>query len=152
MSETCRIEVRLPPDRRGIGDLRVYGPNGGLLAGPFPCLGKADNARAMDKGNPTRSRHFPYGDTPTGRYAATRFVIFQHRHPRLGNGWIPLEGIDGEAREAAMNGRTGLGIHGGRGDMLPPTYGCLRMRDRDLADLADALGNSAVTVDIMELR
>ncbi len=58
---------------------------------------------------------------------------------------------DWQARKAELKGRTGLGIHGGRGDaVLKATHGCVRLKDRDMADFARIAGKLRFTVEIRE--
>src|SRR3989442_355748 len=63
-----RIDVELPTDRARPGKLTLKDDQGHVLAGPFDVLGKADNGRAAQEGNPTRDSTRSYGDTPTGTY------------------------------------------------------------------------------------
>jgi len=162
------IRIRLPKDRTRHGvlilglDPRIKGdprvaPGGGLALLPsILCYGKADNARAAEAGNPGRDPTRPYGDTPAGVFARTRVERFATPHPRLGRAWIPLApvaGQPGQAAAALANGREGLGIHAGRGDgELMPTYGCVRLGDRDFAVLARRIGDGAVEVTIEEVE
>lgn len=145
------MKIMLPEDRAKPGILRLFEGPQQTLVFDAQCLGKADNLRAADKGNPARDPARPYGDTPTGEYGPTRWFPFAQPHPRMGDGWIPLSGISGQAEDAVRNGRTGLGIHAGRGDgRLVPTYGCVRMRDADMARLAEIVGDREIRVEIYE--
>lgn len=161
MDEIRKIRIELPADRRGIGNLRllpkaIVGSTSSqsLQTGlpQIPCIGKADNARAADKGNPYRDPIRPFGDTPFGLYKPAPILRLEPTHARMGSYFLPLDGTAGEALKAASNGRNGLGIHGGRGDRLVPTYGCIRLRDRDMAALAEAVGDCPVEVAIRVLR
>lgn len=146
-----RIKIYLPADRRRKGVLRVFrGPTQEYMM-DAPCLGKADNGRAAKAGNPDRDPALPYGDTPAGEYAPAKYVRFAEPRPRIGEGWIPMTGISGQAGDAVRGGRTGLGIHAGRGDgRLVPTYGCLRMLDRDMAWLAKLVGGDEILIEVFE--
>ena len=146
-----RIKIYLPAIRARQGILRLFrGPTQEYMM-DAPCLGKADNARAAKANNLTRDPALPYGDTPTGEYAVTRYFGFAEPHPRIGNGWIPITGISGQAEDAVEGGRTGLGIHAGRGDdRLIPTYGCVRMLDRDMAWMAKLVGQEEIRVEVFE--
>lgn len=141
--------ICLPVDRRSAGQITLI--RGRRVSGRWRCLGKADNARAIRAGNRERDPTLPYGDFPTGTYEVTGYVAFETPHPRIGNGWLPLDGALGQARDAKQGGRTGLGIHAGRGDdELRPTYGCLRMLDRDFAAMVDAISDDPVLVMAVE--
>lgn len=148
-----RIHVFLPADRTKPGYLHLFDDDGSAQDLDLECLGKADNGRAAAEGNPSRDPTKPYGDTPSGRYERTRIVDFDAPHARMGRAWIPLTGETGDALEAMQRGRTGLGIHAGRGDgRLVPTYGCLRMLDHDFEVLAGALGDEEFRVTIEDLN
>ena len=141
--QLLKILITLPADRAQPGKL-TYDQR------TVPCLGKADNARAMANGNPMRDPTFPWGDAPTGLYASARPVWFATRTP-LGEAWIPLDGVQGDALAARHNGRTGLGIHAGRGSgRLIPTYGCIRLRARDFYGMIGVIGDQRVDVEIVE--
>lgn len=147
-----RLVVLLPRDRAKAGVLTLFDDAGELMFPGAPCLGKADNARAAKEGNPLRSPRMPYGDTPAGEYAPARVEIFAAPHARLGRGWIPLHGETGAALAAVRNGRTGLGIHAGRGDgALVPTFGCLRVSDSTFDRLVQAIGDDQVRVTIEDM-
>lgn len=122
--------IDLPPDRTRHGFITVLDQKHRELLRGIPCLGKADNQKAADVGNPTRDPLHKYGDTPLGLYDG--FIEeFEQPHPRIGDGWIKLKPRHGDCAAAAGNGREGLGIHAGRGDVLVPTYGCVRVRELD---------------------
>lgn len=130
---TFRIVIKLPADRTQEGILVLYRDD--LTVSVMRCLGKADNQRAAEAGNPHRDPILPYGDTPLGAYAPASLEILNPPHPRMGSYVIPLTGIGGDAK-AAMAARAGLAIHAGRGDeRLVPTYGCVRLLDRDIEGL-----------------
>ncbi len=109
-----------------------------VVAGPFTCFGKADNAMAARHGNPRRDTTRRFGDTPSGEYRA-RFVHTPQRDTNTYgvNGYIMMEPIGGDALVARRNGRSGLWIHGGsvRNGRLRPTFGCVRVFDSDMAVL-----------------
>lgn len=149
--DIAKIVVSLPKDRLTAGALAVYMRDGGRVA-RFPCRGKADSARAAQAGNPKRDPAYPYGDAPAGDYGETWLNLFGEDHPRYGIGWIPLFGVYGQAWRARQNGRTGLGIHAGRGDeKLIATYGCIRMLDRDFKKLAELVGHDRFTVTVEDV-
>jgi hypothetical protein len=137
----------LPSDRRLAGEYRLFNAAGNVVhAGA--CLGKADNLRAAQEGNPSRDPIEPYGDTPLGGYVPAKVSRFDPPHHRMGAVAIPLEGADGDALQARVRGkRAGLFIHAGRGDgRLVPTFGCLRLRDQDMAAVARIIGDDLVEV------
>ena len=141
--QLLKIHITLPSDRALPGKLTYERRT-------VPCLGKADNARAVANANPTRDPTHPWGDAPTGLYAPARPVWLATRTP-LGEAWIPLDGVQGDALTARHNGRTGLGIHAGRGiGRLVPTYGCIRLRARDFYGILSAIGDRRVDVEIVE--
>lgn len=151
-----RLVVSLPKDRRAAGRFSLLSPGGSVMV-HGACLGKADNQRAAKEGNPKRSTTLPYGDTPTGRYAPARVREFDPPHRTLGPWAIPLIGEEGDALEAMRDGgedkppRDELYVHAGRGDeKLIPTYGCLRLLDRDLVKIANIVGQELVEVTIDE--
>lgn len=151
MSDTpWLLTAHLRHDRAQPGEFRLIDPAGSpVLVGA--CLGKADGQQAAKVGNPSRNPVRPYGDTPLGRYAPARLTTFNPPHPRLGLYGIELIGEAGPAL-AAMAERAGLWVHGGRGDgRLVPTYGCLRLLDRDMAAVARRVGGDLVRVTIAEV-
>lgn len=151
-----RLVVSLPKDRRAAGRFSLLSPGGSVVA-HGACLGKADNLRAKNEGNPDRKTTLPYGDTPTGRYKPARVMAFNPRHKVLGDWAIPMIGVEGDALEAMRDGgeekppRTELYVHAGRGDeKLIPTYGCLRLLDRDLVKIVNIVGNELIEIEIAE--
>ena len=141
------LEIILPENRYNPGKMVLRNEHDQQLMPEMPCLGKADNGRAIQAGNQSRSPLLPYGDTPTGLYKPAHLIIFEFPHRRLGRGWIPLQGEAGEAG-IAMEVRSGLGIHAGRGgsdkDRLIPTYGCIRMFDDDFDALEKVVRNNLI--------
>lgn len=152
------IEITLPRERTRPGNLTLWRYTGGdirTLIGRWDCLGKADNARAAKKGNPSRDPKHIKGDTPTGVYCSR--ALTERPHAKDGDGigrwWIPLEPAGGEALAAKWNGRTALGIHGGRprrDGRLVPTEGCVRVDDTTIAELGNLLRGQAASITIME--
>lgn len=139
------IHIALYPDRARPGLLTAYAQ--GVPAAGFACLGRS----AGDWKNPARDPLRYRGHTPTGDYART--FVSRLAKPVLGIGdlWIGLDPISGQALQAEEAGRTGLGIHGGRGDsILRMTHGCIRLFDRDMRRLAEIAGKARFTVTIDE--
>lgn len=145
-----RIVVKLPPRtaRQSPGTLRLLEESTGVELLACPCLGKADGQAAAAAGNPSRDPTKAEGDTPTGVYAAAKLLPIapsDPNHDHMGDWFLPLIGISGDAMRAKNNGRHGLAIHAGRGDdRLVPTHGCLRIRTLDMTALKDALAGRAV--------
>jgi hypothetical protein len=139
------ITITLPADRRSTGRL-VFRSADGELKFSCPCLGRS----AGHASNPTRDPLKYRGDTPTGRYALTFVTRLAAPITGIGSLWIGLDPddfYDTQARKAEKAGRTGLGIHGGRGDgLLKPTHGCVRLKDVDMAALARIAGKTRFTV------
>lgn len=151
-----RIAALLPKDRTKPGTLLLLADSGAQLLAA-PCLGKSDNQKAADNGNPTRDPTRPWGDTPTGMYRSAKVRRFDPEHVTLGPYAIKLDGVSGQALEAVKGGRTELYIHAtrtndaGRGeDRLIPTYGCLRLEDDDMKALVAAIGDTTVEIEIAE--
>lgn len=146
-----RILIRLPKDRLQIGTLSVLEKDAVILAG-IECRGKADNGTAKARGNPERVCTLPYGDTPSGAWHGCEVTRFTKPVDGLGKAWIPLERPwSGDAVNALIHGRTGLGIHGGRGnESLAATKGCIRVRDNDFALIVDALGSDPFIVEVID--
>ncbi|MEQ1890859.1 MAG: L,D-transpeptidase [Alphaproteobacteria bacterium] len=151
------IMIDLPVNRNLPGILRVIDPGyypspDRQLMGDIACRGKADNRAAAANSNPRRDPVHGYGDTPAGEYETTRIELFERRHSSLGIGWIPLTGKSGDALQAMENGRSGLGIHAGRGNgLLMATHGCLRVRDDDFDALVRVLGGKKFAVTIRDV-
>ena len=146
-----RILIKLPKDRRQPGTLSVLERDAVILAG-IDCRGKADNGTAKARGNPERVCILPYGDTPSGAWHGCEVAHFAKPVDGLGKAWIALERPwSGDAVNALIHGRTGLGIHGGRGNGdLVATKGCIRVRDNDFALIVDALGLDEFIVEIID--
>ena len=137
-----RIEIVLPTDRTRPGTLSVFESGATPTLGPFPCLGKADNAKAASVGNRTRSPLRRYGDTPTGEWQ-----VIQHIPPASEvsdvrtygpHGALDLWPTSGQAVAAYANGRRGIWIHGGAPSAsggLRPTHGCIRVANATIRDL-----------------
>ena len=145
-----QIFIVLPRNRVQPGILSVFNIDG--LAHTCACKGKADNGKARREGNARRDPARPWGDTPTGDYAPTQIDLFDEHHRSMGRGWIPMEGADGQALQARINGRTGLAIHAGRGDeKIVVTYGCVRVLDKDFDRLVQLIGTDVVEIFIREI-
>lgn len=132
------IRIQLPADRAKPGTLELLSPDGDVLSGPWPAVGKADPALGADYGNPSCDRLKSFGDAPTGGYEVIALLppAAEERGAMLvgPNGVIQLRPISGEAAEADRQGRTSLLIHGGR-DHLASTDGSIRIPDEGMAEL-----------------
>lgn len=149
MSAPKNIEILLHSDRSRPGTLIVRGGLRGRQ-GLFSCacLGRsAGDPRRNPSADPLRWR----GHTPTGSFALTSFTTLSAAIRGIGRYWIALDPVAGQALAAEQAGRKGLGIHGGRGDVLMPTHGCIRLRDRDMLALRDVLGKARFTVSVREV-
>ena len=137
------LRIFLPRDRSKPGFFHLFDIDGHAVLTNIRCLGKADAERAIGEGNPDRHPDLPYGDTPAGTFEPTALQMFPTPHPRMGTGCIPLVGASGQALDAKLRGRTGLAIHAGRGDdRLVPTYGCIRLLQRDFDEVAKLLADA----------
>lgn len=142
-----KIVAYLPKDRSQPGRLSLCDAAGDAIES-WPCLGKAAGELARAAGNPKRDPLKRNGDTPLGDYAPAR-VQPAYGAEGIGNEWIPIEGADGDALQARLNGRRGLAIHAGRGDArLVPTAGCVRMLQRDFDALCELVGDEVFEVSV----
>jgi len=130
------IKITLPKDRTKLGVLEIENKK-------FKCYGKADNAGAIKRNNPTRDPLKLFGDTPTGTYKC--YVTGPLSPPRTygPHKVIYLGPEKGQCKKAEVNGRSGLLIHGGdlgtKGN-LRPTFGCIRVSNEDMKKILDILG------------
>lgn len=142
------IEVSLPKDRSQMGTLKVKRKDGTVILADIKVLGRADTKAAENHRNPNKDPLKKYGHTPLGGYDVvqirstgdgTRYAKEMYG----GNGAIVLKPVSGDAAIAALNGRTGLLIHGGRdrgpNAGLVATNGCLRVKDGDMKRIIDAI-------------
>lgn len=145
------LKITLHEDRRQPGELALYAP-GGLALGAQPLFRCSCTGRSAGHAtNPTRDPLKFRGHTPTGDYAVTFVTALARPSTGIGSLWIGLDPIGGQAQLAENAGRTGLGIHGGRGDQVyKMTHGCIRLLDKDMAALAKTAGKLRFTVSIDE--
>lgn len=145
------LRARLPHNRRQAGTLELLDQSGQVLH-RCPCLGLADQLAAAGAGNPQRDPTRQYGDTPAGRYRVTLGRVLEPARSYGPGRVLVLDPLDGQARQAAANGRSGLLIHGGDPSPaggLRPTHGCLRVSNHDQARLAELLeGAGAITLEL----
>lgn len=124
------LRALLPRNRWNTGRLWVETSAGAILAGPWPCRGKADGQIALLHGNPSRDPTKPYGDHPTGTYKVSALVHNKQPVRSYGPCFILLDPVAGDALTAEEAERVGLAIHGG--DPTPEgtlraSEGCLRV-------------------------
>lgn len=140
--------IRLPEDRTQAGRLELR-DRGGRVVFSCPCLGRSAGIFDAVTGRVRRDRLAYRGDTPLGDYAPTFVTALAKSITGIGNLWVGLDPVGGEALAAEQAGRRGLGIHGGRGETLRPTHGCIRLKDSDMAGLAAAAGRNRFLVSIV---
>src|SRR3989304_4213458 len=121
------------PNRSIAGYCGIWQETGtGLwVLGPYPCLGKADNAKAIDHKNPDRNPQKPFGDHPTGVYEITNVIELDGLTRSYGTWKIVIQPVHGDCvfREAAEPGDDGILAHGGEpggpySHKLRATNGC----------------------------
>lgn len=143
------IQVCLPANRWNAGVLHVFDPSGKCVLKDIPCRGKADGGRAKKEGNSSRDTTKPFGDTPLGLYRPSKITHYDPPRNTVGSCCIWLVGQSGDALKAVQNNRTGLALHANRGnEKLMATYGCIRVFERDMAQISEAIGDERVTVTI----
>lgn len=149
-----RLVATFPADRSQQGKLQAF--VGQAQIGEWPCLGKADNARAKQSGNPTRDPLKQFGDTPTGTWKVrvgtvqTDIATYGLLAP------FTLWPSGGAALEShsPTNRRTGIWIHGGALNAaggLRPTYGCIRVHDATM-DALHALARKHGPIETLETQ
>lgn len=139
-----KLIVTLKPDRTRLGVVELWNTAGVLFSAP--ALGKADNAAAKARGNPTRDPAKPFGDTPLGVFTATvrHFTLpiaedIEHSYGPYG--WITW----------SVGNRIDLGLHGGdpgTAGRLRPTHGCVRTTNDFMRRLMDVLGPPIETIEV----
>jgi hypothetical protein len=121
----------LPADRAGQGVVWAAGQGRVLALGR--AYGLADHQMAAVHHNAVEDPTQAFGEHPAGIYRVTGVVASTPEHvDSYGPDFLVLEPVGGEALTAQANGRTGIGIHGGRpreDGSLRPTYGCLRVEN-----------------------
>lgn len=147
-----KLWSQLPKDRFRPGRFWLTDDAGTVVFGPVPCRGEADNSGAVAHGNPIEDPTKAYGDHPAGSYRVLE--VFWDPQPvhSYGPAFLKLEPTGGEAFTARVNGRSGIGIHGGdpgpNGE-LRPTFGCLRLSNENIqvvAHVVDELRRSGAVI------
>jgi hypothetical protein len=121
---------RLPKNRESEGTFWITDSAGATIFGPVRARGEADNSGAAAHGNVIEDPTKAYGDHPSGLYAIIAVVHDPVPAHSYGPVFLKLDPRDGEALTAKLNGRAGIGIHGGDpgpGGGLRSTFGCLRL-------------------------
>lgn len=140
-----QITITFTSDRKKSGTLVLRDPKGVTLFS-CRCLGRSVGHKTNATRDPLKYR----GDTPVGRYALTSVSHLPFSKIGFGSVCVTLDPdnfYDSQARRAELGGRNGLAIHGGRGDaILKSTHGCVRLLDRDMADLVRIAGKLRFTV------
>ena len=141
-----RIKIVLPEDRRMAGTLSLHSGNVTLMC--VQCLGSSHRRFDQPLGYDRSDRMEIDGDAPLGSFALT--FVSQLPRPLLdiGKYWIGLDPVGGEALGAALEGRTGFGIHGGSGETLSPTRGTIRLLDEDMDELYEVANGMRFTVEV----
>ena len=140
--------IVLPTDRVRPGRLTLA--IRGHILFTAACLGRSAGLFDRFTGTGRHDRLAYRGDTPLGDYAVTFVSHLAKAMTGIDTLWIGLDPTAGEALQAEHAGRRGLGIHGGRGNTFMPTHGCIRLRDKDMAELAAIAGRMRFTVSIRE--
>lgn len=136
-----KLLAELPVDREAEGRFTVLGGEVDVEAvfGPVRCRGEADNANAAAYDNVIEDPTRVGGDHPYGTYRVVGVVEDPGDAHAYGPCFVQLRPVAGEALESWIKGRRGIGIHGGApgaGGTLRATYGCLRLDDWSVAQLA----------------
>ncbi len=153
------LRAVLPKDRNIPGELIALDDDGNVIH-HCPVLGRADNAKARQMGNPTRNPLLPFGDTPTGLYRCRKHGPVA---PASTYGIYPvivLTPISGDALRSygGTRPRAGLWMHEGDPGALAAwaylraTYGCLRISRDDMRQvwlLAATFGDPE-TLEVLE--
>lgn len=148
-----KILVALPDNRFGLGQWSLLDDDEIVQLGPYAADGKADNAMAAAKGNPTRDPKKQFGDTPLGEYEGklsfvpdtpenrrayglpddSKSIPVIHLKPISGDG---LTRQQNEDKAAGHHVEMGLLIHAGppnAQNQLRSTHGCLRVWGKDFS-------------------
>lgn len=143
------LRANFPRGRAQDGTLAAYA-DGVMIAGPWPCNGRAAGDEARRRGNPSRDPRLAYGDHPLGEWAVVVVEVKPESLRRTYGRWFArLRAVSGEAIEATLAGRAGIGIHSGALDVsdidgdgdttdLRRTHGCLRTTDEAMTWIAGA--------------
>lgn len=133
-----KLIATFPTDRAKLGTLEAF-DNRDARIGSWPCFGKADNATAAKKGNPSRNPERPFGDTPLGEWTVNVGGINKDKATYGPHQVFMLWPTAGQALVAYNQWkRSGIWLHGGdlnAAGQLRPTYGCIRVANATMAEL-----------------
>ena len=137
------------------GEYQVW--HEGAIVDSFPCLGKADDAMAKQKGNPSRNPERQYGDTPTGVWRMSIGIVMANANTYGPNKVLVMWPTAGQALTAygPPGKRNGIWTHGGKPNLaggLRPTYGCIRLFDKDMARLHEYFAQYGQTQAMLETK
>jgi len=125
-----KLRASLPLNREDEGRFWVLDDEGSAIFGPVRCRGEADNTNALHAENPIEDPTRIGGDFPFGVYLVGECVQDPKPWHTYGPWFIRLSPVSGEALDAWIAGRRGIGAHGGElgpGSILRATFGCLRL-------------------------
>ena len=121
------IKITLPANRYNYGTLKLYDKNGNQI---YSCSALG---RSVSNASPLVYR----GNTPTGIYSG---YLYGPASPRDSYGPYKVIAMDGISGQIVQSGRSGIWIHGGRSqENLSPTYGCVRVFEKDQKALQDKI-------------
>ena len=140
MNNQLHFEVRLKKNRSVPGKLFVFEIQSNYRQCSKAPIKKFNILGRGSRGN-GKTQYLNRGNTPTGFYEISELVNTKKwsRRSYGANGAFRLKPLAGQALVAQeVFGRTGLLIHGGatrKNGKLRPTYGCLRLRNKDVKQL-----------------
>jgi hypothetical protein len=156
--------VAVPAGRGALGRAVLLGGDGAPRLAPITVAATASRSAAAHHGNPRCDHRSLFGHIPTGTYVVTGALppdgSARRRGGRRSVGALVLAPTAGDALDALRAGRTRFLLHAGPSDpegRLRPTFGGLRVSDRDLASLlraireANAEGDPLSSVEVVEI-
>jgi len=145
------IKVEVSKNRDHAGTLTLYNDYG-IKVASYTALARGSNAPENNYNHTNRLKQ--NADTPTGKYVVTDKIKIPDKNSSdyhtYGPNRLRLSGVEGEAKKAYDNGRSGINIHGGdqrtaprpgtdkneSGRNLNYTYGCVRVSNEAISDLS----------------
>lgn len=127
-----KLLVELPPDREAEGRFTIFDDDGAAMLGPVRCRGEADDGEERRHGTKDDDPVHAYGDFPFGMFRIKGIVQDPQPAASYGPFFWGLVPVSGQALEAWVNGRRGIGLHSGAlgpGGTLRATHGCCRVDD-----------------------
>jgi hypothetical protein len=155
-----QINVVLRTKRAEGGQLVIIDTLTGLsVLGPIPCLGKAANDTASQKGNAGARSIKPWGDTPIGAYDITGTLGPETDPKRIYSYGVyrrfTLIGVSGDAKIRESVSPNQIRIHGGEAAKAPSgsaalrrTNGCIRVFNWDIKLIFDFINDNLVSYPI----